>query len=141
MKVCDCMTKQVVSISPDESAEVAARLMARYNVGMLPVRRSDGMLVGVVTDRDLVLRCMAGGKKAHQIPVRQIMSNRVIGVCSQQDSSAAAAQMAKEQIRRLPVVDDGKLVGMLSLADLSRNESPNAGYALDGICRSICHMD
>ncbi|MCQ2420656.1 MAG: CBS domain-containing protein, partial [Clostridia bacterium] len=67
MKVCDCMTKQVVSISPDESAEVAARLMARYNVGMLPVRRSDGMLVGVVTDRDLVLRCMAGGKKAHQI--------------------------------------------------------------------------
>ncbi len=141
MKVCDCMTTNVVSVSPEESAEVAARLMARYNVGMLPVKRSDGLVVGVVTDRDLVLRCMALGRTPHQVAVRQVMSNRVIGVSSRQDAASAAAKMADEQVRRLPVLEDGKLVGMLSLGDLSRNESQSAEYALDGICRNVRRMD
>ena len=141
MKVSDCMTQNVISVSPEESAEVAARLMARYNVGMLPVKRQDGSLLGVVTDRDLVLRCMALGRSPHQVPVSRLMSNRVIGISAQQDASTAAAQMAKEQVRRLPVLDNGKLVGMLSLGDLSRHGSESTGRALEGICDSVRHME
>ena len=141
MKVSDCMTRSVICVSPEESAEVAARLMARYNVGMLPVKRADGSVLGVVTDRDLVLRCMASGKAAHQVPVSRLMSNRVIGVTAEQNAASAAAQMADEQVRRLPVLEDGKLVGMLSLGDLSRHGSESTGKALNGICDSIRHME
>ena len=140
MKVSDCMTQNVISVSPEESAEVAARLMARYNVGMLPVKRQDGSVLGVVTDRDLVLRCMALGRAPHQVPVNRLMSNRVVGISAQQDAASAAAQMAAEQVRRLPVLDNGKLVGVLSLGDLSRHGSESAGNALNGICDSIRHM-
>lgn len=62
MRVKDCMTKQVVSISAAEPASVAARMMARYNIGALPVHGSGGRLEGIVTDRDIVLRCIAAGK-------------------------------------------------------------------------------
>ena len=63
MKVKDCMTRNVICVGEFESADVAARLMARYNLGSLPVRRLDRSLSGMVTDRDLVVRCLAGTKR------------------------------------------------------------------------------
>lgn len=66
MKVKECMTKNVICVGEYESADVAARLMARYNLGSLPVRRFDGSLSGMVTDRDLVVRCMAADQSARQ---------------------------------------------------------------------------
>ena len=61
MKVKDCMTKSVICVGQEEPASVAARLMARYNVGILPVRGKEGRITGVLTDRDIVLRCVAAG--------------------------------------------------------------------------------
>ena len=74
MQVRDVMNPTVVSIAPQESVALAARLLARHNVGALPVCSREGTLHGMVTDRDLVLRCVAAEEDPRQVPVRQVMS-------------------------------------------------------------------
>ena len=81
MKVKECMTKNVICVGEYESADVAARLMARYNLGSLPVRRFDGSLSGMVTDRDLVVRCMAADKAPGSVRVGSVMTKRLVSVC------------------------------------------------------------
>ena len=122
MKVSDIMTKNVVRISPEESVEVAARALTHYNIGALPVCSADGRLCGMLTDRDLVTRCMAVNRTAGQTTVRQVMTNQVLSVDPQMDASVAAHLMGKKQVRRLPVVEDGRLCGMLSLGDIACRE-------------------
>ena len=123
MKLRDIMTKTVIRIHPEESAAVAARTMEHYNVGMLPVCGSDGSLWGLVTDRDLVTRCVASGKAPDNTAVREIMTTQLICARADMDISVAAGLMGREQIRRLPVVEKGKLCGMVSLGDLARQET------------------
>ena len=139
MKVREIMTKNVVRIHPDEPVEVAARALTHYNVGAMPVCGSDGRLCGMVTDRDLVIRCLSAGKDPNCTRVREVMSGSVICVPPDMDSTAAAALMGRKQIRRLPVVENGRLRGMVSLADLANN--PASGYdaadALEGISANI----
>lgn len=139
LKVRDCMTRDIVSLSEDESAAAAARMMARYNVGALPVRGRGGRLVGIVTDRDLVLRCVASGETASSVPVGRIMTSRVVAVDPADSVLRAAEIMAQEQVRRLPVTEGGRLVGMVSLADVSRQEdySMEAAVALTEISRNV----
>lgn len=122
MKVKDCMTKNVICVGNSEPVSVAARLMARYNVGLLPVRRVDGGLSGMITDRDVVLRCVAANKDPNQMTVGDIMSNRVVSVSPDADLPKAAAIMAQEQVRRLPVMQNDKIVGLVTLADVSKQE-------------------
>lgn len=119
MKVRDVMTKQVVRVAADEPVEVAARTLTHYNIGALPVCGKDGRLCGLVTDRDLVTRCMASGRSQHVVKVQDVMTTRVIEVAPDMDLSEAAALMGAEQVRRLPVVENGKLCGMVSLGDLA----------------------
>lgn len=139
MRVKECMTKQVVSISGAEPVSVAARLMARYNIGALPVRGADGQLEGIVTDRDIVLRCIAADKSPKAVRVREVMTERVKTAAPDTDVSAAAALMASEQVRRLPVVEQGRLSGIVSLADLSRRPDymMEAAEALEDICAQV----
>ena len=120
MKVQDVMSKRIISISPDESAAVAARLLSHYNIGALPVCTKDGKLRGMVTDRDIVLRCVAAEEDPQSIKVSEIMTRRVFSVGSQQNIDEVSALMAKEKIRRLPVQDNSRVVGMVSLSDFSR---------------------
>ncbi|HHU05779.1 MAG TPA: CBS domain-containing protein [Clostridiales bacterium] len=139
MKVSDLMTKNVVSISPDESTSLAARLLYRHNIGSLPVCSSDGKLRGILTDRDIVLRCVAAENDPEHTPVREIMSRAPISTSPDDDVRQAAEMMAAHQIRRLPVTKEGKLVGMLSLGDISRTHSYNmeASRALSEISMNI----
>lgn len=143
MKVKDCMTKNVICVGEYESADVAARLMARYNLGSLPVRRLDGSLCGMVTDRDLVVRCLAADKNAGSVRVGSVMTKRLVSVPENMDVSMAAQLMAKEQVRRLPVTGQGGLVGYLTLADLAKkNEfSMEAGECLGEICAPLRRLD
>lgn len=143
MKVKDCMTKSVISIGQDEPANVAARLMSRYNVGILPVRGKDGKICGVVTDRDIVLRCVAADHDGKSIRVREIMSTRVRAVQPDTELSRAAGLMAAEQVRRLPVIEGGRLVGMLTLGDVTRNGqySMEAAECFERICTGVSHWD
>ena len=141
MNVKDCMSTNVIAVSPEESVAVAARLMARHNVGALPVRARDGSLCGVVTDRDLVLRCMALERAAEKTSVSRIMTCRVKSVSPETSLVQAADLMAKEQVRRLPVVEGRRLVGMVSLGDLSQREdySMEAAEALSEITANVKH--
>ena len=126
MKVRELMTPDVIRIRPEEPVAVAARNLTHYNIGMLPVCGSDGKLRGVITDRDIVTRCLAAGRSPEETTVGQIMTAQVHSVEPTADASLAAAMMGKRQIRRLPVVEAGRLCGMLSLGDLAGN--PDSVY-------------
>ena len=120
MRIADIMAPSVVSIEPEESAALAARLLARYNIGLLPVCSAGGALRGVLTDRDLILRGAAAGRALDHLPVQRIMTRYPITAGPEEDPRAAAARMAAHQIRRLPVVHEGIVVGIISLGDLAR---------------------
>ncbi len=139
MKVSDIMTKPAIHISPNETMEVAARTLQKYNIGALPVCGSDGKLLGVVTDRDFVTRGLASGKNPTQTLVREIMTNRVTSVTPDMEAGVAAHLMGRLQVRRLPVMENGRLTGMVSLGDLSKREASvmDAADALTGICSNV----
>lgn len=139
MKVKDVMSSSVIKIHPEESVAVAARTLHRYNIGALPVCGSDGSLEGVVTDRDLVIRCLAAEGNVGQMTVGQVMTRQVISADPNMDTGAAAHLMGRKQIRRLPVVEGGRLCGMVSIGDLARREdtNPDAADALGDICTNI----
>lgn len=141
MQVAQIMNPSVVTVEPRDTAALAARLISRHNVGLLPVCAADGRLLGVVTDRDIVLRCVAARADPEETPVSDIMSQGCVWVDAQEDCRAAARLMAVHQIRRLPVQQGGKLVGMLSLGDLARTRSLDmeAAQALQGVSRQVVH--
>ena len=122
MKVRSIMCQPVIRIGAEEPVAVAARTLSRYNIGALPVCGTDGRICGMVTDRDIVTRCMAAGKSPERTIVGEIMTCGVLSVSPETEVSAAAAIMGKQQVRRLPVVEKGRLCGMLSLGDISREE-------------------
>ncbi len=139
MKVRDLMTKPAIHISPNESVEVAARTLTHYNIGILPVCSGDGKLCGLVTDRDLVTRCLASGKRPSQTAVREVMTGRVIAVQPDMESGVAAHLMGRQQVRRLPVVEEGRLCGVVSLGDLAKREESamDAADALGDIAGNL----
>ncbi len=139
MKVRDIMTSPAIRIHPEESVEVAARALASHNIGMLPVCGTDGKLCGVVTDRDLVTRCVAGGKLPDKTKIREVMTGQVMSVDPNMELGMAAHLMGKQQVRRLPVVENGKLCGMLSLGDLAVREDKvmDAADALADISSNV----
>lgn len=120
MLVSELMSDNVISIAPDEPASLAARLLYRHNIGSVPVCAEDGKLKGVVTDRDIVLRCVAAENDPETTPVREIMTKSIVTVNPNDDVREAARQMAEAQVRRLPVVDAGRLVGYLSIGDMAK---------------------
>ena len=139
MKVSDIMTKHVISVGPREPISAAVRLMKRHNLGALPVCDDEGRLRGMVTDRDIVTRCMAMELDPADTMLREIMS-RGIRTCAPGDELGDAARlMGKEQIRRLPVTENGRLVGMVTLADMARRSAltMEAAAALGDISTNI----
>ncbi len=139
MKVREVMTQNVIRIRPEETVSVAARTLAHYNIGALPVCGLDGKLYGLVTDRDLVTRCLASDRRPEETKVREVMTGRVLSVGPETDTGAAAHLMGREQVRRLPVMENGRLCGMVSLGDLAGNEetSYDAADALTEISGNL----
>jgi len=143
MKVREMMSVPVVRIHPEESVAVAARTLARYNIGILPVCGNDGRLCGVVTDRDLVTRCIASGRSPAVTPVREIMTTQILSARPDMDAFAAAQLMGRAQVRRLPVLENGRLCGMVSLGDLAVREETgiDAGDALGEISSGLSRRE
>jgi CBS domain-containing protein len=139
MQVKELMNPSVVSIEPTSSAALAARLISRHNVGALPVCSGDGKLRGVVTDRDIVLRCVAAEEDPAQTLVRDIMTRGCATVSPDDDCREATRLMSVQQVRRLPVVEGNRLVGMIALSDLARSGRYNmeAAQALCEISENI----
>lgn len=123
MLVSELMERSPISVAPEDTCRDAARLLSRYRVGALPVANADGMLKGILTDRDIILRCLALGKDPDKTPVRDCMTRNPITVSPRDRVETAAERMSRSQVRRLPAAEGGKLAGMLSLGDLSRVEA------------------
>ena len=139
MKLREIMTKPVIRIHPEESVAVAARMLEHYNIGALPVCGNDGRVHGLVTDRDIVTRCLASGRPVTSTPVREVMTTNVVTARPDMDAVLAASLMGRTQIRRLPVTENGRLCGMISLGDLARREETgmDAGDALTEISSGL----
>ncbi|WP_078593094.1 CBS domain-containing protein [Evansella clarkii] len=114
----DLMSTNVVSVSPQQSIQEAAALMDQNDIGAIPVVEN-GQVRGILTDRDITLRATARGLAAHS-PVSQCMSEGLKVADANMDIHEAARIMGENQIRRLPVVENGQLVGMLAIGDLAR---------------------
>lgn len=133
MKVSDIMTRDVHLLSPAQTIREAASIMADIDAGALPVGDND-RLVGMITDRDIVVRAIAKGK-ALDTQVADVMSREMLYCFDTDDIDAVARNMGKSQVRRLPVLDrDKRLVGIVSLGDLARNDDPTT------IGRAVSHV-
>jgi len=133
MRVSDCMTRDVKVIAPETPIREAARIMARNDVGALPVGDND-RLVGMVTDRDIVVRGLSEGKSP-DTPVREVMSEGICYCFEDEDLQHVVSNMGEQQIRRLPVMSRSKrLVGIVSLGDLASGKAQRqVGAALGEI--------
>ena len=138
MKVREVMTKQVIPIGADETVAVAARSLTHYNIGALPVVEK-GNVCGMLTDRDIVTRCLAANRDPNKTTVGQIMTTDVRGTRPDMEVGVAANLMGKLQVRRLPVIENGKLCGMVSLGDLAGREESvmDAADALADIVNNV----
>jgi CBS domain-containing protein len=118
-RVREHMTDRPRCVTPDTPVSEAAELMASEDVGSLPILDGDE-LIGVVTDRDIVVRAVAKRKNPQGMPVREVASTELVTVGPEEDLSEALKLMARYQVRRLPVVDeDNHLVGVLAQADVA----------------------
>jgi CBS domain-containing protein len=133
--VKDAMTAKPVTVDRTTSAAEAANLMAKGEFGPLPVVEGS-KLIGIVTDRDLVIRVMAKGRDPKETPVGDVCTEDPVAVPADEGLDEAIGLMERHQVRRLPVVKEGRLVGMLSQADLAR-EQPHerTGQLLEEISR------
>ncbi len=118
MKVKDVGIKDVHCANPSMSFSEIASMMKRHNVGVIPVCEGT-KLMGVLTDRDLVISCMAADMNPKECKAREFMTSNPITVAPDTNVEEAARIMGEEQIHRLPVVEAGNLVGMISLGDVS----------------------
>jgi CBS domain-containing protein len=118
--VRDVMETRPRAVTPDTSVHEVAQLMASEDVGAIPVIDGD-RLAGMVTDRDIVVRAIAQGKDPRGMPVSEVASGELLVVHPDEDLGDALMLMARGQVRRLPVVDEGdRLVGIVSQADVAR---------------------
>lgn len=136
MQIKEAMTRRIDLAEPDMTFDKAAALMAKDDVGFLPVGDND-RVVGMLTDRDIAIRAVAKGKNPKETKVRDIMTTHVLYCYEDEPIETAAENMAKLQIRRMPIVNhDKRLVGILSLADIARKcDSRQASHALKHIAQ------
>ena len=123
--VKDVMTARPTSVSSEEMAVEAARKMLSEDVGSLPVIEGDE-LVGMVTDRDLVLQVVAKDLDPHKVRISDICSSKPVTAEPDELLDDALQRMASQQVRRLPVVAGGRLVGILAPADIARTSRPES---------------
>jgi CBS domain-containing protein len=115
----DIMSDSVITIKESQTVQEAAELMSQYNIGSIPVVNNSGQLAGIITDRDITLRTTAQGENP-QTPVSEVMTAQtIVQGTPDMDVHQAADLMAQQQIRRLPVVENGHVVGMVALGDIA----------------------
>lgn len=132
-KVRDVMHPGAETVRPGDTVKRAASLMQAVDVGPLPVCDGD-RLVGMITDRDITVRAVAAGRDPASTPVRDAMTPDIVYVGADQDVDEAIELMRQHEVRRLPVIDCGRLVGMVALADLARKtDEHRQAAALEGV--------
>lgn len=142
MKIREIMTTDIEVAEPDDTLDDIAMMMRNLDVGAIPIVE-EGELIGLVTDRDIVVRCIADGKDPSDTAVDEIITGDLQTIEPDQDVEQARRMMAAKQIRRLPVVEDGKLVGMISIGDLAvkTDEEEEIGGTLEDISSGVKATD
>ena len=130
----EIMSQNVTTVTTQQSVQEAAELMSQQNVGSIPVVEN-GNCVGIVTDRDIALRAVSQGQSPQNTTVGTVMTSGVVTGTPEMDVHEAANLMAERQIRRLPVVENGQLAGIVALGDLATQNiyQNEAGEALSSI--------
>ena len=126
MKVKDCMCNEVSCVTPDKTIKDCATIMCNKHVGCVPVCDNSQNVVGLVTDRDIILRAIACNKDVNSTPVSEIMTCEVCCCTPNADVTEAENLMSQNQIKRIPVVDNNRIVGIITLGDLAANNEVNA---------------
>ena len=149
MKIREIMTNELVTVRPSDSISRAARLMRDADIGDVLVTGEDGRLLGILTDRDITVRAVARELDVSQAPVGDFMSSSLFTATPDADVEDGAHIMAQQQVRRLPIVEGGRLVGIVSLGDIAVDmeaagieaKSP-AGEALEDISKpAVPHLE
>ena len=137
MNVREVMTTNPRCVSPDDSIQIAARIMKEEDTGVVPIVEN-GRPVGVITDRDIVVRAVADGSQPNQ-PVREIATNDIVCATPDMSTREATKIMGERQIRRLPVVENDRLVGIVSLGDIAVKEAKDSrtGETLEEISEGV----
>ena len=141
MKVKDVMTTNVSTVNESSTLRDVASKMQSLNVGSIPVCDNSNKPIGIVTDRDMVIRGLSTGVES-STPVSKVMTKNIVSVSPNTGIHEAARMMAQNQIRRLPVVENNTIVGILSIGDLAVRDIyiNEAGDALSNISEPNRHM-
>jgi signal-transduction protein with cAMP-binding, CBS, and nucleotidyltransferase domain len=123
------MTRNPLTVEEGSPVIEAARMMRDANIGDVLVSRPDGSICGIVTDRDLALQVVAEGADPNTLTVRDVCAHNIESVESGDPVAKAVSTMREKAIRRLPVIDDGELVGIVSLGDLAMERDPESALA------------
>ena len=134
MKVQDCMCGDICVCSPENTVCDCSKLMNDRHVGCIPVCDAENKVVGLVTDRDIILRTVACDKDVKNTPASEIMTCNVCTCNENDDVHTAENKMAQNQIRRIPVVDNNKVIGILTLGDLAQY---NEETGEDHFCNTV----
>ena len=137
MKVKDCMCNDVCFCTPETTICDAAKKMCDNHIGCIPVCDCNDCVVGILTDRDIILRSVACGKDSNSTKVRDVMSKEAKCCDCNTDIAEVSKIMGQEQVRRILVTENGKLVGILTLGDMARNQQINnefVGKTAECIC-------
>ena len=133
----EIMTEGADCARADETLADAARKMRDLGVGALPICGADDRLQGVVTDRDIVVRCVAEGGDPSSMPVSDLAEGKPVTIGADDPVDEALRTMIEHGVRRLPVIDGERLVGMVSQADVARETSPEqAGELVAALSRA-----
>ncbi len=138
MNVKEVMTANPRTVKPGESIQAAAVVMREQDAGAVPVVEDDGRLIGMITDRDIVVRAVASGRPPSE-PVREVLTSDLVVATPDMSTKEAAKLMAEHQVRRLPVVDKDRLVGIISIGDLAVKEGKDSrvGDTLEDISEGV----
>lgn len=139
MKVKECMCNQVSWVEPQTTLSDVAKIMQKEHVGCVPVCDTNQTVVGLVTDRDIVLRGVACNKDTNTTPVSEIMTTDVYTVTADAEVTDASKLMSDWQIKRVPVIDNAKIVGIITLGDLTNTtgvDGRQAYHTLESITQN-----
>jgi CBS domain-containing protein len=137
MKINDIMTKGVIKVNAESSIQDVAKVLKDHNIGSVPVCRED-KVVGIITDRDIVIRAIAEGNTS--LNASDVMTSNPVTCSSNSDVEEVSRIMSERQIRRIPIVDNSNLVGMVALGDLAVENISDSevGEALKEISTPCC---
>lgn len=134
VKAREIMTPEAVCVRSSDTVLDAARQMAELDVGALPICGEDDRLKGMLTDRDIVVKVIAAGKEALAVTAGDLAQGKAITIGADDDADEVLRTMAQHQVRRLPVIDGHRLVGIVAVADVARAlDEPDVGNLLEAL--------